>query len=177
VITRVRAEALPDGALLEQYRQSGAYTDCFVIEVDGDVAQSEFVCAFYTSWLFKVERYILTWAVNKLSNDTEAKALAQEHADRFAAWSVEARTAHQLLMCDYQQRTRSWLMTAPLDGGRRTRLYFGTAVAPLRPNGQKDRAFGMAFHLLVGFHKIYARALLRAAAANLPAYIASKPSA
>ena len=56
----IRAEALPIGALLESYRESGAYTDCFVTEVDGAVAHSEYVRAFYTSWLFRVERFILS---------------------------------------------------------------------------------------------------------------------
>lgn len=158
---------MPIGALLERCRESGGYTDCFVTEVDGVVTHAHFVWAFYTSWLFKVERFILTWVVNKPSNDMEAAVLTDESTDGFAAWSVEGRTANQLLMCDYQKRTRSWLMTEALDGDRRTRLYFGTGVAPLRPDGRKDRAFGMAFHLLVGFHKIYARALLRAAVGNL----------
>lgn len=166
-MAEIRVEPLPNGALLEHYRQSGAYTDCFVIDVDGEFAHPEFVRAFYTSWLFKIERFILTWVVNKPSNDKEAAALAEDKAESFAAWTVEGRTSDQLLMCDYQSRTRSWLMTAPLEGGKRTRLYFGSAVVPLRPDGQKDRAFGMTFDLLVGFHKFYARALLRAAVGNL----------
>jgi hypothetical protein len=160
----VRPEPLPEGALIEHYRDSGAYTDCFVLEVDSAVSQADFVRAFYTSWLFKMERFVLTWTVSKPSTDAEAAALAAGERDSFAAWSVEARTANQLLMCDYQHRTRSWLKTEPLDGGRRTKLYFGTVVVPHRPNGRKDQAFGAAFHLLVGFHKIYARGLLKAAA-------------
>jgi hypothetical protein len=167
-VAAIRADALPKGALLERYRDSGAYTDCFVADVDGAVAHSEYVRAFYTSWLFKVERFILTLTVNKPSNDKQAAILAEAGADSFAAWTVEGRTSHQLLMCDYQQRTRSWLMTEPIDGGRRTRLYFGSAVVPRRPNGKKDRAFGMAFNLLGGFHTFYARALLRVAVGNLP---------
>ena len=163
----IRAGALPIGALLERYREAGAYTDCFVVEVDGAVVQSEFVRAFYTSWLFKMERVILTWAVNKPSNDREAAVLTEDNVSGFAAWSVEGRTSNQLLMCDYQKRTRSWLMTEPFDGGTRTRLYFGSAVVPLRPDGKKDRAFGMVFIALVGFHKIYARGLLLAASKNL----------
>jgi hypothetical protein len=166
-MAEIRVEPLPNGALLEHYRQSGAYTDCFVIDVDGDVAHPEFVRAFYTSWLFKIERFILTWVVNKPSNDREAAALTEDRSESFAAWTVEGRTSNQLLMCDYQSRTRSWLMTELLDCGKRTRLCFGSAVVPLRPDGQKDRAFGMTFHLLAGVHKFYARALLRAAVGNL----------
>jgi hypothetical protein len=158
---------LPEGALLMRYRDSGAYTDCYVLEVEGAVSQSDYVRAFYTSWLFKMERFILKWVVAKPSTDAGAAALALGETDAFAAWTVEGLEADQLLMCDYQKRTRSWLMTAALDGGKRTRLYFGSAVVPPRPDGRKDRALGMAFRLLLGFHKLYAQGLLRAAVGNL----------
>ena len=163
----IRAETLPEDALLTRYQDSGAYTDCFVTEVDRPVVHAEYVRAFYTSWLFKIERFILTWVVQKPSSDGQAAILTLDHVQGFAAWHVEARTADQLLMCDYQSRTRSWLRTVAIDSDRHTRLYFGSAVVPVRPNGEKDRAFGLAFHLLLGFHKIYARALLRAAVRNL----------
>lgn len=164
----VRKAALPNDALLTCYRDSGAYTDCYVVNVEGAVAQADYVRAFYTSWLFKVERLILTWVVAKPSHDGEAIGLATGKCDSFAAWTVEARTANQLLMCDFQKRTRSWLMTEVLEGGTVTRLYFGSAVVPLRTGGRKDRAFGAGFHMLLGFHKLYSRALLRAAARNKP---------
>lgn len=158
--------ALPSEALLAHYRDKGAYTDCYVLDVAGAVSQADYVRAFYTSWLFKIERWILGWAVAKSSSDAEALALAAGDAERFSAWTVEGRTANQLLMCDYQSRTRSWLMAVPIDDVG-TRLYFGSAVVPLRPNGDTDRAFGTAFYLLLGFHKLYSRALLRAARGNL----------
>jgi hypothetical protein len=163
----VRRAALPEGALLARYRDEGAYTDCYVLDVDGAFLQADYVRAFYTSWLFKIERFILTWAVAKPSTDAEAEALAAGHREAFAAWTVEGRTADQLLMCDFQHRTRSWLKAELLGGGESTRLYFGSAVVPLHPDGRKDRALGVAFHLLLGFHKLYSRALLRAARANL----------
>jgi hypothetical protein len=163
----VRKAELPEDALLQRYRESGAYTDCYVLDADGSITQADYVHAFYTSWLFKVERFILSWVVAKPSTDEEATALASGASDAFAAWTVEGRTNDQLLMCDYQKCTRSWLMTRPLDGGKRTRLFFGSAVVPHRPDGRKDRSFGLAFRLLVGFHKLYSRALLRAARSNL----------
>lgn len=163
----VRREDLPEGALLAGLREEGAYTDCYVLDVDGAITQADYVSAFYRSWLFKIERFILTWTVAKPSSDRDAAELALGERNDFAAWSVEWRTADQILMCDYQKRTRSWLMTKRLDGDRRTRLYFGSAVVPLRPDGRKDRAFGIAFRLLLGFHKLYSIALLRAAARRL----------
>jgi hypothetical protein len=158
----VRRSALPRGALIGHYRDDGAYTDCYVLDVAGTVSQQAYVHAFYTSWLFKIERLIIAVAVRRPSTDAEAVAIAAGDTDRFSAWTVEARAADQLVMCDYQNRTRSWLMTVPLPNNG-TRLYFGTAVAPQRPNGDSDRAFGIAFRLMLWFHKLYSHALLRAA--------------
>jgi hypothetical protein len=165
-VNGVRPLPLPDGALLAVYRDQGAYTDCYAVDIGHAVTQAEFVRAFYTSRLFKLERFVLKWLVAKPSSDPDAAALATGERNAFAAWTVEGRTDDQLLMCDYQSRTRSWFMTAPIDRGG-TRLYFGSAVVPNRPNGRPDRAFGWAFRWLLGFHKIYARGLLKAAAANL----------
>ncbi len=69
--------------------------------------------AFYTTWIFKLERAILKWAVSRASTDLDAKRLAEGEIDRFSAWSVEDRNDNQLLMSDFQGRTRSWLMTLP----------------------------------------------------------------
>jgi hypothetical protein len=166
-VERVQSLPLPEDALLARYRDIGAYTDCFTIEVDTCVSQVEYVCAFYTSPLFKMERFILKWVVSKPSTDADVSALALAKTDAFAAWTVEDRRNNQLLLCDYQKRTRSWLMALPLSGGTRTRLYFGSAVSRLRPDGREDRAFGLAFTLLVGVHKLYARGLLSAAVRHL----------
>ncbi len=149
------------------YRDLGDYTDCFTIDVEKNISQADFIFAFYTSRLFKMERFILKWLVAKPSSDAQAKALALGKTDSFAAWSVEARTANQLLMCDYQSRTRSWLMTEPRNDSTGTRLYFGSAVASKRPDGRQDRGFGFGFRLLLGFHVLYARGLLKAAKAGL----------
>jgi hypothetical protein len=165
-LSGVTRAPLPSEALLAHYRDKGAYTDCYALDVSKVVSRADYVCAFYTSWLFKVERWILGWAVGKPSTDDEALALARGEIDHFSAWTVEGSDANQLLMCDYQSRTRSWLMAVSIDDVG-TRLYFGSAVVPLRPNGDTDRAFGTAFHLLLGFHKLYSRALLQAARGNL----------
>ncbi len=164
---RVQSLALPAGAMLASYRDRGAYTDCFAIEIDKTVSQADFIIAFYTSPLFKIERLILKWLVAKPSADSDVVALAQGKAVTFAAWSVESRTTDQILMCDYQTRTLSWLMAEALDNNGATRLYFGTAVMPTRPNGKRDRIFGTGFRILLGFHKLYARSLLKTAAARL----------
>ncbi len=158
---------MPEAALLQKYKEREDYTDCFAVEIKSAVSQADFVYAFYTSPVFKIERFILQWLVAKPSTDQEAMAIAHGTTNGFAAWTVEVRADNQLLLCDYQNRTRSWLMSEPLGGGSGTRLYFGSAVTAHRPDGRRDLAFGWGFRLMLWFHKRYARALLRAAVANL----------
>ncbi len=149
--------ALPDGALLARYEGGRGYTDCFVAVVPGDVTQATFVEAFYTTPLFKLERLVLALLVSRSSTDLEARRLAAGETDRFAAWTVEAREADQILLCDFMGSTRSWLMSAP--DGDRTTLYFGSAIVPWRGASRP----GPGFRVLTPFHRLYARALLRAA--------------
>lgn len=153
---------LPADALLQRYREQGAYTDCFAVDVPGQVPHAVFVEAFYTTAVFKLERLLLALFVARPSNDDEARELAGGKREQFAAWSVEARAPGQLLMCDFAGSTRSWLMAVPASGtggGNGTRLYFGSAVVRSRQGG--------AFRALLGFHKLYSRILLRAAVSRL----------
>ena len=162
--------ALPANALLNTYRSRGAYTDCYATDIDGDVSHEQFVAAFYTTSLFKLERVILKWVVARPSTDAQAEQLASGATDAFAAWHVEERSENQLLMCDFQRRTRSWLMVASLktDSGAGTHLYFGSAVVPVK-SATGRLTLGPGFRALLGFHKIYSKALLRAATARLNA--------
>ena len=157
---------LPDGALLQRYRAQGDYTDCFAIDVPAQVAHEAYVEAFYTTAVFKLERLLLALLVSRPSRDAEARELACGRREQFAAWSVEARAPGQLLMCDVAGSTRSWLMAVPMPApaqgvpsGAGTRLYFGSAVVRSRQGG--------AFRALLGFHQLYSRILLRAAAARV----------
>lgn len=165
---KVEASTLPDGALLVRYRDMpGAYTDCFTVSVGREVGAREYIEAFYTTWLFKCERFVL-FLIGRGCTDADARALASGEADKFAAWTVEGRAEHQLLVCDFAKLTRSWLMTGTRrDGLAGTQLYFGSAVVP----GEKDRLGNprptAAFRLLQPVHAFYARALLRAAASKV----------
>lgn len=164
---RILARTLPPGALLAAYRERGAYTDCYTTELGGAFSQEAYVEAFYTTWLFKAERLVLRLLLGMGSTDADARALATGSLGKFAAWTVEARAGRQLLMCDYQGRTRSWLMSEPVDGGRATRLYFGSAVVPQK--GARGGKIGQPFDLLLGFHRLYSRLLLVAARRRLAA--------
>ena len=160
---------LPERSLLSGYRARGDYTDCFTLDVAGEISQTHFVLAFCTSRLFKVERFILKWLVAKPSTDAEAARLADGQSDRFAAWTVEGRKPDQLLLCDYQGRTRSWLMAEATGVGLNatTRLSFGTAVVATMDQRTGSKSMPLLFRLLVAFHRHYAKALLRSAVAKL----------
>ena len=149
--------------MLRRYLDHGAYADCFCTDVPAPVSQAGYIAAFYTTPLFKLERLLLGWFVSRPSSDAQARELASGVADRFAAWSVEGRDADQLLMCDFASRTRSWLMsrTGPEPGS--TRLYFGSAVVPRVDAKTGQRSMGWGFRILLGFHKLYSRALLASA--------------
>ena len=157
---------LPAHALLRRYLCDGHYADCYVVEVPMAVSQAGFVEAFYTTPLFKIERAILAAAVRKPSSDAEARALARGEREAFAAWTVEDRSDAQLLLADFMGRTRSWLMAEPTGSGG-TRLHFGSAVVPKRDRDTGRTSLGTGFGLMLGFHKLYSRALLASARSRL----------
>jgi hypothetical protein len=167
-VTPIRPSDIPAPALLRRYRGAGDYADCYVTELPGVVTHAAFVEAFYTTRLFRVERALLKWLAGFPSTDAQARQLAAGERDTFAAWHVEDRAENQLLV--RAGRTRSWFMTsiAPTDAaaGSRTLLYFGSAVVPRR-GADGRRRLGAGFHALLGFHKLYSRALLRAAGSRL----------
>lgn len=156
---------VPAGSLLGSFAQGGAFADAYAEVVEGRVELPSLIEAFYTTPLFKLERWLLGRLVARPSTDEEARQLAQDQTQRFAAWTVVQRSATEILLDAGQ--TRSWLCVEPLAtaGGAETRLYFGSAVVPMRPGGR----FGLAFHALLGFHRAYSRALLRAACRRLQA--------
>ena len=168
-MSSIRPSELPPGSLLGKYQHGGAYADCYVTELARRVSHAEYVETFYTTALFKLERRLLALFVSMPSTDVQARQLAAGAIDSFAAWSVEARANDQLLMCDFRGRTRSWLMVsaAQVGGAEVTRLYFGSAVVPVVNARSGKRSLGPVFGLLLGFHRLYSRALLFAARSRL----------
>lgn len=157
---------MPAVALLRRYSQGGHFTDCYSTVIARPITHAQYVAAFYTTLLFKLERFILKWAVARPSTDAEALQLAEAKRDTFAAWSVEARNDDQLLLCDYQGRTRSWLMVEPMST-EQTRLYFGSAVVRTRNIEDEMTKPKFGFDLLMKFHKMYSVALLYCAKKRL----------
>lgn len=165
----IRSCELPPNALLRTYLRDGTYADCYVTEIARSVSQAEYVEAFYATSVFKLERLLLAWFVAKPSTDVQAAELAAGTRDAFAAWSVEGRSADQLLLSDFRGRTRSWLMStaSEMNGAASTRLYFGSAVVPSARRTSGKPGMGAGFRALLGFHKLYSRVLLRAACSRL----------
>ena len=161
-VPQVQITTLPAGALLQAYAGAGAYTDCFSVKLACSATLAEFMAAFYTTPVFKLERWLLMHLLRHPSTDEGALALAQGRVSKFSAWHVEAREADQAILA--AGRTRSWLMVASgsPQPGEVTTLFFGSAVTPRRRGG-----FGWQFSALLGFHKLYSRILLGAAARRL----------
>ena len=176
VRTQMECSKLPPHTLLTKYADSGAYTDCFITEIARTVSHAEFVEAFYTGGLFKVERFLLRVFISRPSTDLQARQLAAGELSEFAAWRVEARAVDQLLMCAIDGRTRSWLMVSAAEVPGRARLYFGSALLPKPTSMDSPQSsaqsnskpsLGFVFKALLGFHNWYSRALLSAAAVRL----------
>ena len=166
-MTSIRACELPGESLLRRYRDCGAYTDCYVAALARPVSHAEYVEAFYTTAVFKLERLLLAWFVARPSTDAQAHCLAIGQLKTFAAWDVEARAPNQVLLTDFQGRTRSWLMSTPSPDGQSTKLFFGSAVVPVVDRRSGRKKMGFAFKALLGFHKLYSRMLLRSAVLRL----------
>lgn len=161
----IRKCPVPTNTMLERYVGNGAYADCYLTGVPVKVSFPEFIFAFYTTPLFRLERLILTWLVSRPSKDQEVRQLADGEAKRFAAWDVENRSENEMLLCDFVGRTRSWLMTVPIKtaNGDGTQLYFGSAVVPRRNPKTGELTLGFRYQALLGFHKVYSVLLLYSA--------------
>lgn len=158
----------PPASLLGRLAEKrGAFADAYTLRLPRAVTLAEFVEAFYTTRLFKVERALLA-LFGKPSSDAMARAVARGEGRRLAVWTIEAREGDELLMHEDSGATRSWFKAEAGEGGGTT-LWFGSAVVPrLRSPGGEAR-FGRIFHALLGFHRWYSRALLAAAARRLRA--------
>ena len=147
----------PANSLIHQYSLAeGHYTDAFQADAPPGVGLPELIEAFYTTAVFKAERFVLALGGAK-SSDQDARELAKGLRERFAVWTVEDRRDDEILLD--AGRTKSWLMVR--DG----QLWFGSIIVPVTRRGKLT--LGPVFHSLVGAHKVYSRVLLGAAARRL----------
>jgi hypothetical protein len=84
-VPHIQLHPLPPQALLTTYATAGAYTDCVVTEIARTVSHAEFVEAFYTGGLSKVERFLLRVFIARTSTDLQARQLAAGELNEFAA--------------------------------------------------------------------------------------------
>ena len=166
-----KPSAVPEDSLLAKYRTGSStkdasnYCDCFTIKINREVNLDEFIYAFYTSVVFRVERRILAIVLGIPATDEHAKELSLGKTDRFSAWIVETRLDNEILLRIPKSRTGSWFMVRQdleSEAGS-TELLFGSVVLPKK----HQNSFGFLFHSLSGFHKLYSRALLNSAKKRL----------
>jgi len=155
----------PDSLLARLARDRSAFADAYTLPFPRAVSLAEFVEAFYTTRLFKVERALLA-LFGKPSSDAMARAVARGDGQRFAVWTVQAREGDELLMHEDSGATRSWFKAQAAECGGTT-LWFGSAVVPRQRVGGEGARMGRVFHALLGFHRWYSRALLSAAVNRL----------
>jgi len=155
----VTPQDIPPSSLLAALQAQGAFADAYALEHPAPVDLAQWVAAFYSSRLFKLERGLIGLLLRRPASDAQARELGLGQRHAFSAWQVRERRRHELLLADLSGRTQSWLQVEALPGGG-TRLWFGSAVWP-RPGTQQ---FGGLFHALLGFHRLYSRALLRSGA-------------
>ncbi|MFG6430206.1 hypothetical protein [Roseateles sp. LYH14W] len=156
----------PPGSLLARLaKERCAFADAYTLSFPRTVGLAEFVEAFYTTRLFKLERALLA-LFGKPSSDAMARAVARGEGQRIAVWTVQAREGDELLMHEDSGATRSWFKAQAGEGGGTT-LWFGSAVVPRQRQANGEARMGAVFHALLGFHRWYSRALLAAAARRL----------
>lgn len=156
-----RACDVPRDGLLQAYVSQGAtYTDCFEVMSPHAIALPEFIEAFYTTWLFRMERAVLSVLLRSRVRDSDVVALAQG-GNSFAVWQVEARSETQILLREQSGHTRSYLAVSGKEGGA-TRLIFGSAVV-----AEEGKPLGTFVRMLIPLHRFYSKCLIRLAERKL----------
>jgi hypothetical protein len=149
---------LPEHALLQSRRVAGAFTDCYALRIGRTITLADYIAAFFTTPVFRLERRIIARVLGHASTDAQALALADGRSDRFVVWVTEARDSKQILLG--VGRTATWLMIEPAPGA--TVLYLGSSIE------QRDANRGAwRYRALLRFHDLYSRVLLRATARRL----------
>lgn len=164
MMPKVIASELPNDTLSALYQKQGAFVDCYYIDIAIDISLAEYIQAFYTTSIFKLERSLLSLATLKCTRDDKAVELSLGRSDNYSIWTVEGRESNQIMLRDFTGNTRSWLMVEKSSGSEiSTRLYFGSVVVPKDKAKNGQASFGVLFHLFGKFHQVYSRALLKAA--------------
>lgn len=159
----VRKTIVPDNGPVKTYEdRQDAKVDSYKIIVPGHVSLSDYIGSFYRGRLFRMERKIIHKVTGHASSDAQIEELLAGERDTFSAWTRDAESENQLIMCDYQSRTCSWFMVEP--DGSNTVLRFGTVIKPTDYAGRFERFSKLMFTLFMPLHGLYSRLLLSQAA-------------
>ncbi|MEL6550324.1 MAG: hypothetical protein AAFQ54_08780 [Pseudomonadota bacterium] len=146
----VRRAEVPRESLLARYIEDPAsHVDAYVTA--GEASLADFISAFFSSPLFRLERRILALG-GAASSDPQIALLAAGEGAHMAAWEVVERNAHELLLTVPNTPIRTWLAVAPGE------LWFGSAIVA------SDGQIPIAARALMPFHALYSRSLLALAA-------------
>ncbi|NRB30287.1 MAG: hypothetical protein HRU27_06805 [Rhizobiaceae bacterium] len=159
----------PEGAFISQYSTTlGGYSDCYYIDIQKDVALSDYILAFFSTPIFRMERLILNLVPSGRSNEQCVLDLAAGTGDKIAGWKTEKRDDSQLLLAVGDGPIRTWLMVQGSPYSETTtRLYFGSAVLPTGMTKEGHPKLAIVFRLFAGLHIFYSRLLLWWAARDL----------
>lgn len=163
--TNVTSCDLPSESLLHAATQSpGSYRDCFLADVPAEDTHADafarFVYLFFDSWLFRLELKILRIAGKAKALNSDPIALANGQSDHFAAWIVDGRTEHELLLRIPETPILTWLSLS--QSGAVAQLCFGSGI--LAQDGKAHPHWG--FRATLRPHRMYSASLLRAALAD-----------
>jgi len=159
----VQSGTLPKDSLLRTYEVlEGCHCDCFYVDAQGDADLSSYIAAFFGTWVFQLELKVLSIFGLNRDDAEQIQRLAENRADRMAAWHVEKRSERELLLAVGDGPIRTWLRIEPAGQGA-VRMYFGSAMLPIATDTQGRPRQGRMARLALPLHKIYSRVLLGAA--------------
>lgn len=168
-VMSLHSGSAPEGALIRRYTTSpGGYSDCFYVDIPADVTLSDYILAFFSTPIFRMERLLLNLIPSGRSNAQCVLDLASGAGERMAGWKTETRNENQLLLAVGNGPIRTWLMVqGNQPANEKTRLYFGSAVLPTKMTKEGRPQLASVFQLFLSLHIIYSRLLIWWAARDL----------
>lgn len=162
-MTSIQFGPLPPSSLIYEFATvQGGYCDCYYADTKGDADLQSYIDVFFGTWVFRLELKILSmFGLNRDSPD-QVKLLAEDRVRTLAAWKVEDRTETDLLLAVGTGPIRTWLR---IEAGpeNAVRLYFGSALLPMGVDRHGRPRLDVTSVILLPFHRLYSRILLRAA--------------
>lgn len=162
-MTLIQSGTLPSTSLIYEYETvKGGYCDCYYVDTKGDADLQNYVTVFFGTWVFRLELKLLSMLGLNRDSPDQVRLLAEDRVKTLAAWKVESRTSSDLLLAVGTGPIRTWLRIEARSENM-VRLYFGSALLPLGTDRHGRPRLDVMSVILLPFHKLYSRILLRAA--------------